>query len=325
MSMPEHNLILSGTERPAFSPHDYAMQVIDYCARTGRLGAERQNLLRTTLSREAAKRAEQFTAGRSTTVTRQQAEAFYASVFCQLDAALLMLESDDLAVDAVATMPFAALLEAGAKRIMALYDEAKEHFRTAYALTKPVQTSFFHDLLRGFERFSTKYDARFHVKDAQKYVDFCYPLLSGKMPDADGIFAVHAYYRALHREGEFLQCFPEADVQTLMQRYAARFLTSPAMIAENIAELVFRHWIAGVLTDTADGVLLPEHTADDMIAEFSGRSTEDLADAMQKAVRMSPLTQDSAEMQAYLLEAVPSVAAAMYPRIAEANLSGWFA
>lgn len=324
MSM--HDIVLSGAERPEFSQRDYAMQVIDWCVRTGRLGAEQQDLLRTVLSQEAAARAAQFTAGRSTTVSRKQAEAFYASVFCQLDAALMMLGDDEMAADALCTLPFSVLLERGAQRIIALYEEAKADFRTAYSLTAFAQTSFFHDLLRGFERFTTEYDARFHAKDAEKYVDFCYPLLSGKMPDADGIFAVHAYYHALRFESEFLQRFPAEDVKNLMQRYAARFLTTRDMIAENIAELVFRHWITGQLTGTAEGVLLPEGAADEMIAEYSGRSEDDLRAAMERAVRTSPVTQENEGMRQYLLEeAVPAVSAAMYPRITDGNLAGWFA
>ena len=242
---------------------------------------------------------------------------------CQLDAALLALGNDALAIEALRTESFAKLLDAGLCRMLTLYDEAKADFRRAYQLTEPVQTSFFRDLLKGFAQFSTEYDARFHAKDAEQYVDFCYPLLHGSKPDEDGLFAVCAYYRALKLEGEFLRLFSMGDIHTLMQRYAARFRTVPEMIAENIAELVFRHWIAGALTGCPDNaILLPEETADALIAQFSGRTKQDLEAAMRQAIVALPLTEDAMQ---YLTDAVPALAAAMEPHITDRNLQGWFA
>lgn len=315
-----------GGQTPVFSHRDYAMQLMQFCAQSGRLSEARQSELREVMAQAVGARAAEFSQGRSTTVSRRQAEAFYASVFCQLDAALLSLGNDELAMDALCTLPCEKLLEAGAQRILTLYEEAKADFRAAYAATSPVQTSFFRDLLRGFEQFTTSYDARFHAKDAQKYVAFCYPLMRGTMPDAEGIFAVHAYYRALRHEGEFLQRFPADEVHQLMERYAARFLTSPDMIAENIAELVFRHWIIGALNgDSRDALLLPEDAAEELTAQFAGRSEHDLRAAMEEAVRRSALTAEPEDMRDYLIAAVPTVAAGMHARITDNNLPGWLA
>ena len=309
--------------QPQISHRDYTVSLLQYAALHNLLTEARQTELRDALQSAAAERAAAYTKGRSTTVTKKQAEAFFASVFCQLDAALLALGNDALAIEALRTESFAKLLDAGLCRMLTLYDEAKADFRRAYQLTEPVQTSFFRDLLKGFAQFSTEYDARFHAKDAEQYVDFCYPLLHGSKPDEDGLFAVCAYYRALKLEGEFLRLFPMDDIHTLMQRYAARFRTVPEMIAENIAELVFRHWIAGALTGCPDNaILLPEETADALIAQFSVRTKQDLEAAMQQAIAELPLTEDAMQ---YLTDAVPALAAAMEPHITDRNLQGWFA
>lgn len=311
--------------KPQFTHHGYTMQLVQFAAESGRMDTDRQNQLRETLHRAAAERAAAFTKGRSSTVSRKQAENFYAAVFFQLDAALLALGNDERALNALCAVPFPKLLDAGAQRILTLYEEAKTDFREAYALTEPVQTSFFHDLLQGFEKLTTGYDARFHAKDTADYVDFCYPLLRGRMPDEDGLLAVHAYYRSLRREGEFLHRFSADAVQGLMQRYAARFRTSPDMIAENIAELVFRQWIAAVLTNAPEpeSLVLPADAAAELTAQFRGRSQRDLETAMAQAVRGAALTAEPAEMQEYLQKAVPDIADTMYLRIAEGNLAGW--
>ena len=321
----EEMILLQADALPAFSHRGYSMNLLQYGTVHGILSEARQTELRDALQTAAAERAAAYTGGRSTTVTRQQAEMFFSSVFCQLDAALLALQSDVLALEALRSRPIGELMEAGFYRILTLYDEAKADFRRAYELTKSVQTSFFRELLKGFARFTTEYDARFRAKDAQQYVDFCYPLLCDRRLDEEGLFAVHSYYAALKQEGEFLSRFDAEEVRTLMQRYAARFRTDAEMIAENIAELVFRHWIAGVLTGADGGLLLPEDTADAVTAQFSGRPQFDLERAVGQAVQTHPLMQGNSEMQAYLLEAVPQFSAAMYAHISDGNLSGWFA
>lgn len=312
-------------QKPQFSHRDYTMQLMQFASDTGRIGDVRAKAMVQMIAQEAQKRARDYTAGRSTTVSRKQAEAFYASVFFQLDAALLSMDNDEMALDALCTLPLSVLMEAGEQKIHALYAEAKEDFRAAYKLTEPVQTSFFHDLLQGFAQFITTYDARFHAKDAREYVEFCYPLLSGRMPDEDGLIAVHAYYRALRREGEFLSRFAPDAVYGLMTRYAARFRTSPDMIAENIAELVLRQWLTGVLSGQpdAESLSLPESAAETVTAQYAGRSQQDLSNAVMQAIRTQPLTAEPADMQAYLLQNVPAVADAMYAHIAGNTLAGW--
>ncbi len=312
-------------EMPAVPHRDYTLNLLQYGALHGILTEARQTELRGAFQSAAAERAASYTNGRSTTVTKQQAEHFFSSVFCQADAALLALHSDELAMEALRTHPIDKLMDAGLRRILELFNEAKEDFRLAYRLTAPVQTSFFRDLLKGFSLFATEYDARYRAKDALRYVDFCYPLMSGQMPEEDGIFAVHDYYRALKYEGAFLHQFSADAIRGLMQQYAAKFLTSADMIAENIAELVFRHWITGILTGCGDEtLLLPEDAADRLSAQFAGRPPSDLLHAMQQALRTHPLMQD-AEMQQYLLDCAVPAAEAMSNKIADHNLQGWFA
>ena len=308
-------------EKPAIPHRDYTMRLLQL----EDLSAARQSELRDAIAQEVSERAAQFTGGRSTTVSRKQAEKFYAAVFFQLDAALLSYEDDELARNALRVTPVRKLLEAGAQRILTLYGEAKADFREAYTLTAPFQTSFFHDLLSGFQRFTTEYDARFHAKEVREYVEFCYPLMSGQMPDEDGLIAVHAYYRALRLEGEFLRIFPITAVQGLMKRYAARFLTTPDMIAENIAELVFRHWITGVLTGTAgeDPLTIPQKAAEILTAQYAGRSINDLHSAMLDAADTLPGTPGNSDMQEYLHDALPFLAAELHSHIEKGNLGGW--
>lgn len=312
-------------EKPAFSHHDYTMQLVQHEMQQGTLSEARQTELRTVLTEAAAERAAQFTGGRSTTVSRRQAEKFYAAVLFQLDAALLAYGNDDAACNALRVTPVPKLMEAGAQRILTLYEEAKADFREAYTLTSPFQTSFFHDLLSGFQRFTTKYDARFHAKEVREYVEFCYPLMCGQMPDEDGLIAVHAYYRALRLEGEFLRIFPITAVQGLMKRYAARFLTTPEMIAENIAELVFRHWITGALTGTAgeDPLAIPQEAAEILTAQYAGRSVNDLHSAMLDAAAALPGTPGDGGMQKYVHDALPFLADELHSHIEKGSLNGW--
>ena len=80
-------------------PHkDYSMHLLQYAAERSLLPPDMLLALRDGLHTAAAERAAQYTAGKSTTVTRKQAEAFYASVFTQLDAVLLALQSDAAAL-----------------------------------------------------------------------------------------------------------------------------------------------------------------------------------------------------------------------------------
>ena len=232
---------------------DYTLNLLRRAAVSGAIPMPQLEAIRSGLHQAAAERAAAYTRGRSTTVTRAQAEAFYQSLFCQLDAVLLAPGSDAAAEEALRSKPLGELLEAGQLRSLQLYEEAKERFRKAYQLTKPVQTSFFHALLDDFSRFCTDYDARFRAADTK--VEFSYPLLGGETVTESGIVGVHHYYSSLLREAELLHQFDTAAVQTMMQRYADRFLTTPDMIAENIAELVMRHWLTNALCGAEDDLL----------------------------------------------------------------------
>ena len=228
--------------RPSAEPlprADYTLAVLRRAAAEQTIPADRLAEIRTALHQAAADRAAAYTKGRSTTVTRKQAEAFYESVFCQLDAVLLELGSDRLAEDALRTKPLSELLDAGMLLTLQRYEEAKEHFRQAYKVSAPVQTSFFHALLKDFEAFCTRYDARFRAADTK--VTFSYPLFGDTKITERGVIGVHRYYTALMYEGKLLQLFDTQEIRGLMRRYAENFRTSPDMIAENIAELVLRH------------------------------------------------------------------------------------
>ena len=305
-------------------PHkDYTMHLLQYAAEKALLPQEKLLALRDGLHKAAAERAAQYTAGKSTTVTRKQAEAFYASVFTQLDAVLLALQSDASALEALRTKPLTELLDQGAAATMQAYEFAKEQFRYAYRLTKPVQTSFFHALLRDFELFCTQYDARFNAKDTK--VTFSYPLLAGKQIAEDGAYGVSSYYSSLCREGEFLHLFPEDDIRAMMSRYAERFLTSPDMIAENIAELVLRHWVIRLLSGkTGFQTAVTDEAAETVQAEYGALPPEQLAaDIRQKLNEiLLPL---HPQVLHYLTEALPDFTASMHSRITQKRLCGWIA
>lgn len=300
---------------------EYTAALLTRCMEDKSIPQARLEEIRLALHRAVSERAEAYTKGRSMTVTRAQAEAFYVSVFYQLDAALLAMHSDDDAAEALRTAPVADLLDAGMMRILQLYEEAKEHFRRAYQLTKPFATAFFRDLLTDFSHFCTEYDARFHP-DAVK-IDEVYPLLGGRKIDLPGVLGVHAYYTALMYEGELLQCFPADEIPVLMRLYAKRYLTTPDMIAESIADLVLRQWICrALLGDCSAGLKLPQE-ADVLLTERCQHTPADvLCERMRKAVSESFLA-EKPEVCAVCEAAMPTFAGTLQRRVAENNLRGW--
>lgn len=322
--MPETMMLRKQDAFAAPIPHqDYALHLLQYAAEQNLLDTETLSALRDGLHRAAAVRAEQYTEGRSSTVTRRQAEAFYASVFTQLDAALLAERSDAGALDALRTGTLTELLEQGAIITLQAYETAKEQFRRAYRLTKPVQTSFFRALLKEFEQFCTQYDARFNAKDTK--VTYSYPLLCGRQIAENGAIGVCSYYTSLAVEGEYLQSFDMDEISAMMQRYADRFRTSPDMIAENIAELVFRHW-AIVLLSGKDGfsvTVMPE-MIETVQEEYGSAPDALLADKLMQCIGGYADTIQPPVMQ-YLKTAIPSFAAAMQERIGKGRLEGWLA
>lgn len=305
-------------------PHkDYTMGLLLRAAERGSIPQPRLEEIRTALHRAAAERAAAYTNGRSTTVTRAQAEAFYASVLCQLDTVLLMMHSDAQAEQALRTAPLQTLLEQGQLMTLHLYEEAKEHFRQGYKLTKPVMTSFFAALLKDFEKFCTQYDARFRAGDTK--VTFSYPLLSEKAITEGGVFGVHRYYTALLREGELLRCFDAAEVRALMARYAESYLTAPDMIAENLAELVLRHWALRALCgDGACAVTVSKAVCEAFTARYANSAAERLCEDMRNAAANSVFAENP-PMLAYIEDALPELAEALRARCAADRLSGWIA
>ena len=305
-------------------PHkDYTMHLLQTAAANGLLPAERLEALRSGLQHAAAERAAQYTAGRSTTVTRRQAEAFYASVFTQLDAVLLTAQDDEEALGMLRTTPLTELLDQGALLTVHAYEYAKEHFRKAYKQTKPVQTSFFHALLKDFEQFCTKYDARFRATDTK--VSYSYPLLCGRQIPENGAVGVCRYYASLSIESDFLCCFDPADILAMMTRYAKRFLTSPDMIAENIAELVLRHFVIRLLCDIQGfSVSVTADMIEAVQAEYGSVPTEQLCTVIRQKLgeQLMPVRQP---VMQYLDEMLPEFAAAMHGRIADNRLEGWLA
>ena len=304
-------------------PHaDYTLALLQRAAAEQTIPAEKLEVIRTALHQAAADRAAAYTKNRSTTVTRRQAEAFYASVFCQLDAVLLELGSDPLAEEALRTKPLPELLDAGMLLTLRRYEEAKEHFRQAYKLTAPVQTSFFHALLKDFEKFCTQYDARFRAADTK--VAFSYPLLGENRITERGVAGVHRYYTALLYEGRLLQLFDTEEIRTLMQRYAENFRTSPDMIAENIAELVLRHWLLrGLCGKTGTALTVTAEMPEQVQAEYAAAPSAQLTAALSSLTERLPGA--DAEVRAYCTAAVPALSAALYQRVGAGRVAGWFA
>ncbi|HAG14712.1 MAG TPA: hypothetical protein DCG49_12760 [Ruminococcus sp.] len=316
-------LIVSGQQAEALPHRDYTLALLRHAAAAGSIPAETLEALRKGLHEAAAERAAAYTKGKSGTVTRKQAEAFYASVFCQLDVILLELHSDAAAEDALRSQPLSVLLDAGQLRSLQLYEEAKAHFRQAYLKMKPYQTTFFRGLLKDFEQFCTKYDARFRAVDTK--VQFTYPLLAERPVTESGVLGVHRYYTALLREAELLEYYDKAEVQDLMQRYAQNYLTDPEMIAENIAELALRHRLTAALaggTDAAFAVTAAE-TAQ-LEAAYENSTAAQLCADLTAVLEHEPYAENAALLD-YLKESMPALSEIMFTRIEKKTLKGWFA
>ena len=301
---------------------NYTAALLGRAAAEQRISAEKLDEIRSALHQAAAARAAAYTKGKSTTVTRKQAEAFYASVFCQLDTVLLELHSDAKAEEALRSGSLPELLDAGMLMTLQRYETAKDSFRKAYKLTAPVQTSFFHALLKDFEQFCTKYDARFRAADTK--VSYSYPLLSEEVITEPGVLGVYRYYTALQLEGELLQLFRKEDIRALMQRYAEKFLTTPDMIAENIAALVLRHWLVCALCgESGCELTVTQDMLQNLQAEYAALAPEQLSAAMCSV--LPQLSTDNPQLQTYLAEAVPALALTMHQRMQKDRLAGWMA
>ena len=299
----------------------YTVALLQRCMERGVISQERQEALRLALHRAVSERAAAYTKGRMTTVTKQQAEAFYVSVLYQLDAALLAMDSDETAAEALCHADITKLLDAGMMQLLRCYEEAKDAFRHAYALTKPFATVFFRELLNDFARFTTNYDARFHA-DAVK-VNVVYPLMGDRRIELPGLLGMHAYYTALDCEGRILSAFPRAQIIGMMKCYAKRYLTSWDMIAESIADLVMRQWLCrALLGDPSAELTLPPDAEEQLEERLALVPEERLAEQMRQVLAQSVLADDE-DVLRYCMEAVPHYAESLHRRIAEKHLHAW--
>jgi len=299
------------------SRRDYTMSLLNYGAMSGSIPAERLADIRLALQKAASERAAAYTNGRSLSVTRKQAEAFYQSVFCQLDAVLLELGSDSLALSALCNEDFNQLLEAGLLRTLQLYEQAKEDFRAAYRMTEPFATSFFKELLHSFENFCTKYDARFRAFDTK--VEFVYPILDSMPIAENGIIGTAKYFHFLRLEGEFLQYLNAEDFQDMLVKYAKKYRTQPEMIAENLPELALRHLMINAVAGESGCCVTAENA--EAAGNLCASLTTDAICSMTEAV----LPAVSAETKEYFLMQLPRFAEILQKRAEEHTLSGWLA
>lgn len=302
-------------------PQDgYSAALLYRCAADGSIPAETLEAIRQTLHRAAGEHAAAYTRGRSCAVTRKQAEAFYRSVFYQLDAALLALGSDSLAADALRTQAPERLLDAGQTRIMRLYEQAKTDFRRAWKLTEPFATSFFRALLPQFSAFCTQYDVRFGHDRFGPPED--YPLLGENRTALKGVLGLSAYYHGLMCEGEMLSLLPAERIRAVMQQYAARFRTAPENIAENIAELMLKQQLASVLAGhEADSLTVTAEDAAALTAEYAVQPESVLRSKAETAVRT--LYGQHIELCSYICGALPAVVSEMHRRMKDGSLRGW--
>ena len=301
----------------ALPRRDYTMALLGQAMLKGTISEARISELKSALQKAAAERAAAYTRGKSTTVTRTQAEAFYQSVFCQLDTVLLEMPDDAQAEEALRTQPLDKLLEAGQLRTLQLYEEAKADFRAAYRLTEPFATSFFKELLTGFEKFCTQFDARFRAFDTK--VDYVYPLLGEQTAAEAGVTGTAKYYRALRLEGEFLRTLDADAMHDLLSRYAEKFRTSPLMIAENLADLALRHMLVNALGG-GEGLCVTAECAAAVQAQYNAVTAETLCAQVR-----SVLPESSQELSAYLSAQLPVLAETLHQRLTAGTLSGWLA
>ena len=312
--MTEELIRYAGSEaHPPVSHRDYTMGLLQRAAETGCIAENRLLALREELHQAATDRAVSYTGGLSGTVSRKQAQAFYQSLFCQLDAVLLEAGSDETALQMLRDLPLQKLLDGGQMIMFRCYEEAKDAFRRAFRMAGSYQTYFFHSLLPGFSQFSAQYDARYDA--AHTYVDFAYPLLSGIEPTESGVLGVYRYYTGLLREAELLAKFDETSLWEMLRGYAAKYLTSADQIAENIAELALLHWFTAALGG-GDMQFTADVTAEQaarMHARFCYSKPEDLEKAMRSVLEAA--LPDAPEIAAYAAAALPALTVRLHSRI----------
>ena len=185
-----------------------------------------------------------------------------------------------------------------------------------------MQTSFFQALLKDFEAFCTRYDARFRAADTK--VTFSYPLFGDTKITERGVIGVHRYYTALMYEGKLLQLFDTQEIRGLMRRYAENFRTSPDMIAENIAELVLRHRLIRCLCgETGNGLTVTHEMAAQVEAKFAAAPQEQLNEMLCRFTEQFCAAEPA--VAAYCKDAMPALTAAWHQRIAAGRVAGFLA
>ncbi len=278
---------------------DYTATLLQRASLDGSISNERAVEIRDDLAKAVSERAFAFTKGRSTTVTKEQAEDFWKSVFYQLDVVLLALRDDNMALDALRTRPVSELLAAGETQIIGLYEGAKEHFRAAYAGMKPYITMLFSSLVDDFAEFCKNYDARFHARDLN--IAFIYPLMGGHFVENRDLRGVYRYYLSLRHESAILAQFPQSEVRTLLRRYAEKYLTKPDLLAENITEIVLLHGLCSDITGCPDHSLALKPDTPQMLEDFLDELTvAELAEKLREVMRKMALGESDEDL-AYAL------------------------
>ena len=314
-----NDLTVSGSVLPPLPRTDYTLGLLHRAAEQGLIPDSRLLEIRRDLQTAVQERANMYTAGRSNTVTATQAKAFYDSILHQLDAVLILSPDDAAATDALRSRPLKELLDAGQQRILALFAQAKEDFRAAYNLHEPFMTDLFRQLLKSFSSFITEYDARYHAN--AQIADRVYPLIGGRQIPESGILGTSAYYRALRREGEFLQVFPADAVLNIMQRHANRYLMTVRSMPDSAADLAFRQFLAAEMAQE-DGFSLAVtgETVQRLTSEFAGRPAAELR--LEAELSLGRFSEHK-ELYTYLKSVLPSVITGMQHSLDTGVLQRW--
>lgn len=308
-------------------PHkNYTANLLGIAATAGLIPEPRLLEIRQVLHTEAGNRARSFINGATGSVSRAQAEDFYASVLCQLDAALLALHDDRRALDALCQLPVGKLLDAGLTATMQYFETAKEKFRAAYPVLERYGTFLTRELLVDFEKFITKYDARWHA--TRTYVQFGYPLLGRpQIPeggDANGAAGVCLYYTALENEARILQCFEHKELLLLYGIYAIFYRTTPSNIADNLVEIALRNWLTASLAHGSP-VQTVRITGDDISqvqACYGGTPANRLTEIFDELLAGSMFAQEEG-LVSYIQAALPDMAAQFVTRLSAGTLDMW--
>ena len=314
-------------ERTPLPRRDYTMELLRRAALEETIPMPRLEALREAIHKAAAERAQSYIGSATGTVSRTQAERFYQSVLCQLDAALLRMESDAQAEAALRDAPIPQLMQLGMQCTIEDFENAKARYRAARPMMKRYETIFTKELLTEFSQFITQYDARYRAADTGVHV--LYPLATGEQITENGAAGVCRYYTALWAESQILAQIPEDEMHAMLKGYADKYRTDTGNIAENLAELALRHWFLAALAQDPSvcTVRVTQADADTVQTRFGSRPAEQLLRAMEQTVRMSPFaeleTADGIAPADYLLRTVPFIGGQLYAALERGSLASW--